>query len=74
MDRKDFRSFCVVNKPPALETEPLLDFSSSYVMRSMDEFPRQGKNLPWRLYQNYIIDIVTLRFSRFRHSALKFYK
>ena len=74
MDRKDFRSFCVVNKPPTSETEPLLDFSSSYVVRSIDEFPRQGQNLPWRLYQNYILDIVTLRFSRFRHSALKFYK
>jgi monooxygenase len=74
MDRKDFRSFCVVRRPPGSETEPLLDFSSSYVMRSIDKFPRQGQNFPWRLYQNYILDIVTLRLSRFRHSALRFYK
>ena len=74
MGHKGFRSFCVVNQPAASETEPLLDFSSSYVRRSIDKFPRQGRNAPWRLYHNYILDIVTLKFSSFKHPGLRFYK
>ncbi|MGB3626976.1 MAG: NAD(P)/FAD-dependent oxidoreductase, partial [Henriciella sp.] len=34
--------------------EPWLDFSSGYVTRVMDQFPKQGSEAPWRLHQNYV--------------------
>ena len=33
---------CVPRRDPAVAEEPLLDFTSGYVQRSIDKFPRQG--------------------------------
>jgi monooxygenase len=45
-----------------LEATPFLDFSSGYVTRAMEKFPKQGSRKPWKLYQNYAKDLVTLKF------------
>ncbi len=45
-----------------LEPAPFLDFSSGYVTRAMDKFPRQGSKAPWRLHQNYARDLLALKF------------
>jgi monooxygenase len=45
-----------------LAPEPFLDFSSGYVTRAMERFPKQGDRKPWKLYQNYAKDLVTLKF------------
>jgi cation diffusion facilitator CzcD-associated flavoprotein CzcO len=52
-------------KRPAdeVETEPFIDFSSGYVQRAMDRFPKQGRNEPWKVYQNYLKDKIVLGFS-----------
>lgn len=42
--------------------EPLLDFTSGYVQRALDQLPKQGSKAPWKLYQNYIRDVLTLRY------------
>ena len=39
-----------------------LDFSSGYVQRAIDKFPKQGDRKPWKLNQNYALDIIVLRF------------
>ena len=49
------------HRDPDIEAEPLLDFSSGYVLRSLDQFPKQGSRAPWRVHQNYPKDVVTLR-------------
>ncbi len=41
---------------------PFLDFTSGYVQRSIDKFPRQGNRKPWRVYQNYALDLMALKF------------
>ena len=41
--------------------EPALDFTSGYVQRSAALLPRQGTRKPWKLNQNYALDIVALR-------------
>jgi len=46
---------------PSIVEEPLINFSSGYVQRSIDSFPKQGSKAPWRLYQNYALDILTLK-------------
>jgi monooxygenase len=46
---------------PGVPTEPFIDFSSGYVLRSIDDLPRQGATQPWRLHQNYFRDIRLLK-------------
>ena len=41
---------------------PWMDFSSGYIQRSIDKFPRQGSRKPWRLHQNYVLDMFDLKF------------
>ncbi len=54
------------------EEEPMMDFTSGYVQRAVDKFPRQGKHVPWRVYQNYIMDSLLLRFRPVRDDVLQF--
>ena len=45
-----------------LEAKPFLDFSSGYVTRAMEKFPKQGNKQPWQVHQNYAKDLMALRF------------
>jgi cation diffusion facilitator CzcD-associated flavoprotein CzcO len=56
------------------EEEPMLDFTSGYVLRAADQFPKQGRQPPWRVYQNYFLDMISLRFSKLSDQALEFSK
>jgi cation diffusion facilitator CzcD-associated flavoprotein CzcO len=57
-----------------VEELPWLDFSSGYVQRAIDSLPRQGDRKPWRLYQNYALDMVTLRFGAVDDGTMRFAK
>ena len=57
---------------PTVTPEPLIDFSSGYVQRSIDKFPKQGSRAPWRLYQNYALDTLNLRLAPLQDDALEF--
>jgi len=46
-------------------------FTSGYVQRAIDIWPKQGARRPWRVYQNYFRDIVNLRWSSLRDGALE---
>ncbi|MDB5714368.1 MAG: NAD(P)/FAD-dependent oxidoreductase [Sphingomonadales bacterium] len=52
--------------------EPLLDFSSGYVMRAHHVLPKQGSRKPWKLNQNYILDLFALKFGRIDDGTLEF--
>jgi monooxygenase len=52
--------------------EMFLNLSSGYVQRAAASLPQQGTRKPWRMYQNYLRDILSLRFSSLRDSALRF--
>lgn len=45
-----------------VQPEPFLTFTSGYVQRGMDKFPRQGDRKPWRVHQNYALDLLALKF------------
>jgi cation diffusion facilitator CzcD-associated flavoprotein CzcO len=62
MDREGTRICLPRNDDPSVTEEPLLDFQAGYVLRSLDEFPKQGSKAPWRLHMNYLVDLVALRF------------
>ena len=59
---------------PDVKEEPWLDFSSGYVQRSVDKFPKQGSKKPWKLYQNYALDIMALKFGEVEDGAMEFSK
>lgn len=50
----------------------VFDFTSGYVQRAQAHLPKQGPEAPWRLYQNYLRDLVLLRHQRVNHPALEF--
>jgi monooxygenase len=50
----------------------MLDFSSGYVQRAMAHLPQQGLKSPWRTYQNYVLDMLTIRFGTLEDGAMKF--
>jgi cation diffusion facilitator CzcD-associated flavoprotein CzcO len=47
-------------EPPEPDRLPLLDLSSGYVQRAAASLPSQGIRTPWRLNQNYRLDLALL--------------
>jgi cation diffusion facilitator CzcD-associated flavoprotein CzcO len=72
MERHGWKQCTPRNTDPGLEAEPWLDFSSGYVQRSVGKFPKQGARAPWRLYQNYARDILSLRFGAVDDGVMEF--
>jgi monooxygenase len=71
MDANRYRR-CVPEVDPSVSEQPLLDFTSGYVLRSLDHFPKQGSKEPWKLRQNYVFDIRTIRRGRIEDGAMRF--
>ncbi len=55
-----------------LETEAFMDFSSGYVRRALVELPKQGKRRPWKIYQNYLKDLLLMRYGRLDDGVMEF--
>jgi cation diffusion facilitator CzcD-associated flavoprotein CzcO len=63
---------CAPEVDPSVTEEPLLDFTSGYVLRSLDQFPKQGSREPWKLRQNYVFDIRAIRRGAIDDGAMRF--
>lgn len=74
MKRHGFRQCTPRNSDPAMSTEPWIDFSSGYIQRALHLFPKQGTRQPWKLYQNYARDLVSLRYGKVSDEAMVFSK
>lgn len=72
MDRKGYRKCVPLNFDQTIQTEPFLTLKSGYINRGIQKFPNQGSKRPWRLYQNYFLDLLTLRFGRVFDRRLTF--
>ena len=72
MDRHGYKQCMPHNVDPSITELPSLDFSSGYVQRSVAKMPKQGSKRPWRLYQNYALDIVTLRFGKVDDGVMRY--
>jgi monooxygenase len=51
---------------------PLLDLTSGYVSRVADVLPRQGARQPWRMRQNYLLDLAAMRLGRVDDHTMRF--
>jgi monooxygenase len=72
MDEHGYRQCTPRNRDPSVTERPFIDLASGYVLRSIDQFPKQGSKAPWRLYQNYALDIVSLKFGAIEDGAMEF--
>ncbi len=72
MDEAGFRQCAPHNRDPRVSELPFIDFSSGYVLRSIDKFPKQGSKAPWKLHQNYPLDILNLRFGSVEDGVMEF--
>jgi hypothetical protein len=63
---------CVPRRDPAVDEAPLIDLTSGYVRRSLDQFPVQGVSRPWRLHQNYVRDYALMRRGQIDDGVLEF--
>ena len=52
--------------------EPVIDFTSGYVVRALPNLPRQGSKTPWRLHQNYLKDLSMMRYGRVDDGTMEF--
>jgi len=71
MDEHGYQQ-CVPQDDPSVTRQPMIDFSSSYVQRAIESFPKQGSKAPWRLRQNYALDILGMRFGSLEDGAMRF--
>jgi monooxygenase len=72
MDGRGYASCTPRVNDPEVEEEPILDFTSGYVLRALHTLPRQGSKTPWRLHQNYVKDLSMLRYGRVDDGVMEF--
>jgi cation diffusion facilitator CzcD-associated flavoprotein CzcO len=71
MDRRKL-DVAVVHRDPGVAPQPFLGFTSGYVQRASADLPQQGARKPWQVYQNYVQDMLTIRFGRIADGVLRF--
>jgi len=57
---------------PGTPLLPWVDFSSGYFQRAAELLPKQGATKPWKLNQNYLSDLVAMRFGAVNDGVLRF--
>ncbi|HTW41731.1 MAG TPA: NAD(P)/FAD-dependent oxidoreductase [Solirubrobacteraceae bacterium] len=61
MDERGLAVFVPQPPDPSSPVEPIMDLKAGYVLRAIEQLPKQGVHAPWRLHQNYVKDIRLLR-------------
>jgi monooxygenase len=72
MDEHGYRQCTPLAPDPAQPRQAFIDLTSGYVLRSIDKFPKQGSRTPWRLHQNYPLDILMLKRGAIEDEGLEF--
>ena len=72
MQRHGYTQCTPRNGDPRMPRLAPVDFTSGYFLRAMEKLPRQGPRKPWRIYQNYLQDLVALRLGRIADGVLEF--
>lgn len=52
--------------------KPIVDFTSGYIQRALPHLPKQGEDRPWFAHQNYVRDVMDIRFGNLEDGVLKF--
>ncbi len=74
MDSQGFETVVPQHPGDSVDERPLMDFTPGYVLRALDYLPKAGSVMPWRLKQNYLLDLPLIRRGRVDDEALHFAK
>jgi monooxygenase len=72
MERKGVRQVTPKNRGESAAALFVENFSSGYIQRALADWPKQGSQAPWRVYQNYIRDTISLKWAPIDNGALDF--
>jgi monooxygenase len=72
MDARGYDYCAPRRRDPSIGEEPAINFSSGYIQRARDVLPKQGSKKPWKLHQNYALDMFDLRFATIDDGTLEF--
>jgi monooxygenase len=72
MDEQGLRQVTARWTRDELPSNPFIDLTSGYVLREVHNFPKQGESAPWRLYQNYVRDVLLLKWGSLADEAIEF--
>jgi hypothetical protein len=73
MDKRGM-AYCAPELTGDVEAAPFLNLTSGYVTRSAHLMPRQGSKTPWKVHQNYALDMMDLRFGKVDDGVMRFHK
>jgi monooxygenase len=74
MDANGFDTVEPQHPGNSVDEAPLMDFTPGYVLRALDYLPKSGHVAPWRLKQNYLLDLRLIRRGKVDDEALAFTK
>jgi cyclohexanone monooxygenase len=73
MDAKGY-AYVYPRHDPTIPRRDFMALSSGYVQRASAILPKQGDRQPWRVHQNYLADLIALRWSRLEDGVMTFGK
>ncbi|WAJ45143.1 NAD(P)/FAD-dependent oxidoreductase [Mycobacterium sp. Aquia_216] len=74
MDANGFETVEPVRPGNDVDELPFMDFNPGYFQRSAHLLPKSGSRAPWRLRQNYLFDMRTIRRGKIDDEGLQFSK
>ena len=72
MDKKGVKQCTPRNTDPSVVEENFLNLASGYIQRAAANLPKQGNKSPWKLYQNYALDMAMLRLGSVEDGVMVF--
>jgi monooxygenase len=72
MDAENYDTVEPQHPGNSVDERPLMDFTPGYVLRALDSLPKAGSRAPWRLKQNYLLDLRLIRHGKVDDEALHF--
>ena len=72
MDKHQYHYCQPVLPSGGIEAEPFINFTSSYITRALHKMPKQGRDKPWKLNQNYILDRMSLNHRSLEDESIVF--
>jgi monooxygenase len=72
MDEHGYDTVVPQHPGDSVEERPFMEFTPGYVLRVLDQLPKQGHVKPWRLNMNYLLDVRLIRHGRIADDGLRF--
>jgi monooxygenase len=72
MDARGYDYCTPRRRDPTITEEPAINFTSGYIQRASEILPKQGSKKPWKLHQNYALDLLNLRFAKVNDGTMEF--